>query len=223
MTTEEKTITILKASEGKWIRRKSDGTIYGETVWLGNNHYDADLPISPTQDTVDDFEEIDKPEDTNTTSSFSNKDRLLRMEQIINQEKTNINNYDFSEEDALEVKHLFPIWGKDIVDGTSLTKGYRFQYTIEGNEDSTLYEVVQDHTVQLQYPPSISTAALYNAINVVASGTITDPITYTPPMLIYNGKYYVQNNVVYLCTRDSGIALSHDLSVLVGLYVSIVN
>ena len=47
-----------------------------------------------------------------------------------------------------------------------------------------------------------------------------DPIAYVPPMEIFNGKYYMQGGVKYLCTRDSGTALSHDLSALVGLYVT---
>ena len=36
-------------------------------------------------------------------------------------------------------------------------------------------------------------------------------------MEIFKDKYYIQNNVVYKCTRDSGTALSHDLNVLVGI------
>ena len=60
MTTEEKTITVLRASEGKELRRKSDGTVYGETVWLGYNHYVAGVMVEPTLDTADDFEEVDK-------------------------------------------------------------------------------------------------------------------------------------------------------------------
>ncbi len=64
MTTEQKTITVLRASEGKELRRKSDGTVYGETVWLGYNHYVAGVRVEPTPDTADDFEEVDKAEKT---------------------------------------------------------------------------------------------------------------------------------------------------------------
>lgn len=42
---------------------------------------------------------------------------------------------------------------------------------------------------------------------------------YASPMEIFNGKYYMQNNVLYLCTRDSGQALTHNLSELIDLYV----
>jgi hypothetical protein len=41
-------------------------------------------------------------------------------------------------------------------------------------------------------------------------------------MEIFKGKYYIQNDVVYLCTRDSGQPLYHDLSALVGSYVEVV-
>lgn len=67
MTTEEKTITVLRASEGKELRRRSDGTIYGETVWLGYNHYVAGERVEPTPDTAEDFEEIDKAENQQST------------------------------------------------------------------------------------------------------------------------------------------------------------
>jgi hypothetical protein len=40
-------------------------------------------------------------------------------------------------------------------------------------------------------------------------------------MEIFNGKYYIQNNVIYKCIRDSGTALSHDLNTLIGLYVEL--
>lgn len=42
---------------------------------------------------------------------------------------------------------------------------------------------------------------------------------YASPMEIFNGKYYTQDNVLYLCTRDSGQALTHNLSELIDLYV----
>jgi hypothetical protein len=38
-------------------------------------------------------------------------------------------------------------------------------------------------------------------------------------MEIFADKYYIQYDVLYKCTRDSGVALTHDLAVLVGTYV----
>jgi hypothetical protein len=69
------------------------------------------------------------------------------------------------------------------------------------------------------YPPSMDTAALYEVIVEGHEGTADDPIPFTPPMEIFMSKYYVQDGVVYRCTRDSGMALSYNLADLVGLYV----
>lgn len=65
------------------------------------------------------------------------------------------------------------------------------------------------------------TDILNEVIEVEHEGTETDPIPYTPPMEIFEGKYYVEDNQLYLCTRYSGTALSHPLSALVGLYVEL--
>lgn len=124
------------------------------------------------------------------------------------------NRTDITDEDALKRPLLVYAWESYI--GKSLTTGQVVSY------NDTLYRVRQDISAVLvdQYP-SLDTAALYEAIEVEASGTADDPIAYVPPMEIFNGKYYTQGGVLYLCTRDSGTALSHDLSALVGLYVEV--
>lgn len=220
METKQTTTTIIEAADGKVLRRKSDGVIYGKTVHLGYNYYEGGMPSRPSADTPDDFEEIDEPDDY-TAFDVTDRDRLIRMSGIIDRERSLVNGFGLSAKDALETKDWFPVWSRDIVDGTALEKGFRFQYTADGDEDSVLYEVVQAHTAQMQYAPGLSTAALYKAVNVEAEGTKDDPIAYTPPMEIFNGKYYTQGGVLYRCTRDSGQALSHDLAALVGLYVEI--
>lgn len=53
---------------------------------------------------------------------------------------------------------------------------------------------------------------------VAEEGSLENPIAYSVGMVVYNGKYYKQNDVVYLCTRDSGNALYHDISALIGTY-----
>lgn len=120
---------------------------------------------------------------------------------------------DITDEDALKRPLLVYAW--DTYIGRSLTAGQIVSY------NDTLYRVRQDISAVLadQYP-SLDTAALFEAIEVEASGTADDPIAYVPPMEIFSGKYYTQGGVKYLCTRDSGTALSHDLSALVGLYVT---
>lgn len=41
-------------------------------------------------------------------------------------------------------------------------------------------------------------------------------------MEIFKDKYYIEDEVLYKCTRDSDTALSHYLFSLVGLYVEVV-
>ena len=84
-----------------------------------------------------------------------------------------------------------------------------------------LWRVRQEHTVLEHYAPSLDTAALYEVIEKEHTGEIDDPIPYTPPMQIFSGRHYTENGVVYLCNRDSGTALSHPLSALVGVYVEL--
>ena len=101
--------------------------------------------------------------------------------------------------------------------GTAATPGQRFLY------GDTLYRVLTDaseHTFSAEWVPGVPTAALYEVIDEEHSGTIDDPIPFTQPMEIFNGKYYSQNGKVYLCTRDSGKPLAFNLAELVGLYVT---
>ena len=40
-------------------------------------------------------------------------------------------------------------------------------------------------------------------------------------MELENGKYYSQDGVTYLCTRDTGIPVYNPLKDLVGIYVEV--
>lgn len=122
---------------------------------------------------------------------------------------------DITDEDALKRPLLVYEW--DTYIGKSLKTGQIVSYK------SKLYRVRQDiSTVIESYAPQLSTASLYEVIEVASAGTIDDPIPYTPPMEIFNGKYYIQNEVKYKCIRDSQTALSHNLADLVALYVEVV-
>lgn len=167
--------------------------------------------ISPTEETIlaDGWEPYTPPavEPAEPKPTIDEQVRELILEQY--NKRT-----DITDEDALKRPLLVYAWESYI--GKSLTTGQIVSH------DGTLYRIRQDISAVLadQYP-SLDTAALYEAIEVEASGTADDPIAYVPPMEIFNGKYYTQGGVKYLCTRDSGTALSHDLSALVGLYVEV--
>lgn len=122
---------------------------------------------------------------------------------------------DIEDAEALERAIVIRSWDSYV--GKPLKAG---QCVVRGDD---VFRVRQDIAEVLEiYPPDIDTASLYEAIVLTASGEIDDPIAYTPPMEIFEGKYYTQNEVKYRCIRDSGTALSHDLSALVGLYVEII-
>lgn len=115
-----------------------------------------------------------------------------------------------SKEDALTMTVLYPKWEPN----THYTMPYKVKH------NGTLYEIRQEHTSQAQYPPdSIGVESLYTVIDESHAGTLSDPIPYDGNMKLEEGKHYVQDGITYQCTRDSGIALTHPLSALVGLYV----
>ena len=65
-------------------------------------------------------------------------------------------------------------------------------------------------------------SSLYAQIDETHAGTVEDAIPYTGNMALEQGKYYSQNGVTYLCTRDTGNPVYHNLADLVGLYVTAV-
>lgn len=120
--------------------------------------------------------------------------------------------------DALEARQLFPKW-KELCDKSFCAEksGFRFQY--EGD----LYKTkTENFTFQSQWIPGIGTESIFERIDVTHAGTASDPIPYDGNMELFSGKYYMQDSVLYLCIRDTGAAVYHALSALVGLYVEVV-
>jgi hypothetical protein len=118
---------------------------------------------------------------------------------------------DISNNEALDYTVIVYPWSNYI--GKTLQAGKIVSWA------ERLWRVRQEHTALEIYEPSLALAALYEVIEKEHSGEFNDPIPYTPPMEIFNGKYYIQEGVIYSCIRDSQIALTHNLSDLVGNYV----
>lgn len=115
---------------------------------------------------------------------------------------------------ALQAKIIYPEW-KDLIGKES--KDYpRFRY------GDGLWKVCSSHTFSEEWVPGTATASLYTRIEIEHTGTKEDPIPWAQNMVLYKDKYYTQNNVLYLCIRDSGNPLAYDLSALIGLYVQVV-
>lgn len=151
-------------------------------------------------------EEWALPEGVEINREFS---RLLALDELDKEATEEINTYDLSPSEALQVKDRYPEWEV----GIDVVKGHKYQY----GED--LWEVLQGHKTQENWKPSLETASLWKRVDEEHAGTKDDPIPYAPPMEIFKDKYYTQSKVLYKCIRDSGQPLSHNLSDLVGNYV----
>lgn len=141
-----------------------------------------------------------------TNRDFSRILALNILEEEITKE---INTYDLTPGEALQVKDHYPEW----VAGITVKVGERYL------SDNILWECIKEHTTQDNWKPSMATASLWKVVDEEHKGTIDDPIPYAPPMEIFKDKYYTQSRVLYKCIRDSGQPLSHNLSDLVGNYV----
>ena len=225
MRTEQRTITTIIADEGKLLRRKSDGWEAGEQVTLGYNYYEGGVGLAEAKlETPDDYEEYDKPAGYEEPEIINHVKRIqdgLKLQENVNkrieEEKANINNLSLTNSEKLQLKDMFPEWKN----GIPVKQGDTYRV---GDD---LWEALQDHTTQDLWKPGLETASLWKRVEKDAegnepAGTLEDPIPYTPPMEIFEGKYYVQNEVKYKCTRNSDVPLTHDLSALVGHYVEIV-
>lgn len=116
---------------------------------------------------------------------------------------------------ALTVKAIYPQWSEII--GQTVKQGFKFLY------NDILYKVIQPDglTIQEQYIPGEGTESLYAVINETNAGTQEDPIPYGGNMALESGKYYIQDETVYKCTRDTEIPVYNPLADLVGIYVEV--
>lgn len=87
--------------------------------------------------------------------------------------------------------------------------------------DGKLWKCRQAHTSQENWKPSINTASLWEVIDVEHAGTLEDPIPYDQTMTVYNGKYYLEDGIIYKCIRDPGQPLYATCASLVGNYFEV--
>lgn len=120
--------------------------------------------------------------------------------------------------DGLKAKVLYPRWETLVKKGSvEAEAGYRFTY------NGDLYKCTNKNPkFQADWVPGNGTAALYVCIDESHVVTQDDPIPYSGNMTLESGKYYIQDDVIYLCNRDTGNPVYHPLAELVGLYVETV-
>ena len=140
-------------------------------------------------------------------------ERALQLRPVIEQASQSL-----EDAVALTAVELFPQWGQLVKEKRTVEKGFRFQH------EGKLYRTEQPTYTFVEHyvPGTAGTESLFSVVDETHKGTKEDPIPYDKNMEIYNGLYYIQYDVLYLCIRDSGQPLYHDLSALVGSYVEVV-
>ena len=119
------------------------------------------------------------------------------------------------DQEALAVKCLYKQWEKQI--GRQLEVGEYIQH------NKQLYRVLQQHIAQANWIPGVGTESLYVIIDKEHSGAENDPIPWKANMECFNGKYYIEDGILYLCVRDSGIALQCKIVDVLGNYFKLAN
>lgn len=136
---------------------------------------------------------------------------IKRVDSIIKNVKTRINEVPMTIEQSLELVGYFPKWEE----GKEMPIGYKVSY------EGSLFEVLQAHTSQTDWTPR-EAKSLFKIVQVESEGTEYDVIQWEQGMVLEDGKFYIDNGVKYKCIRDSGNPLYYSLDVLVGNYVEIV-
>ena len=118
---------------------------------------------------------------------------------------------------ALSAIELYPVWAA----GITVSEGDRYQY------NGKLYKVRENggHTTQANWTPDL-TPAPWTVIDVTHAGTLDDPIPASRGMEYIKGKYYIENNVIYLMNRagmqdGETITLQYMPSELIGQYFEV--
>lgn len=124
--------------------------------------------------------------------------------------KQQINTLSVNDNTALRMKGFYPEWST----GRAYAAGYKVQYN-----DKLWRCKDPGHTSQAGWEPSINTASLWEEICESHDGTLEDPIPYSGNMALENGKYYMQDGVIYKCVRDTVNPVYNALNELVGIYV----
>ena len=121
-----------------------------------------------------------------------------------------INTLTVDDNTALRMTEFYPEWES----GQAYTTGYKAQ------NNGKLWRCLQAHTSQEGWEPE-NAASLWEEICETHDGTLYDPIPYDGNMALSAGLYYIQDHVIYLCTRDTGNPVYNQLAELVDLYVEL--
>lgn len=194
----------IKAREGYYLTDKNKTSFYTSILGVDINEEDyMEISIEEANEIIAEQTAINK------LSTIEDIDNAITMNNAIPQV---INTFNLDDTEVLKRKEHYPYWEVNKI----VHPQEKYQY------DGKLWKVVTEHTTQFGWEPSIDTSSLWVIIDEEHQGTLEDPIPFIPPMEIFNNKYYIQNDIIYLCIRDSNIALTHNLNTLIDIYVQVV-
>ena len=154
-------------------------------------------------------EELSQAESAARRARLEEASRPLMSEEVLAMLiPQQINTLAVDDNTALRMLAFYPEWAA----GAAYTVGHKVR------RDGKLWRVVQAHTAQVGWEPETA-ASLWEQINETHAGTMDDPIPYSGNMALTAGLYYMQDWVIYKCTRDTGNPVYHALADLAGLYV----
>lgn len=120
---------------------------------------------------------------------------------------------------AAEHPDMFDEWKKD----TSYAVGNirRDPTYLDG---SYIFSCRQPHTSQEIYPPHI-VPAIWERIPKPGEGSHDNPFIYDPAVgaALVKGKFYLEDETLYECIRDSGVPIYGSLAGLINNYVVVSN
>ncbi|MBP3918290.1 MAG: hypothetical protein J6I50_03875 [Clostridia bacterium] len=142
---------------------------------------------------------------------------FMQEEVILKMIRSNINDLHVDDAEAYRMKAFYPAW--ETLSETSYCAdiaGYKFTY------QGDLYKTVSaNHTFAAYWVPGEGTESLYTRIDETHDGTEFDPIPYHGNMELMKGTYYIQDDTVYLCTRNTEHAVYQNLADFVSVYVEV--
>lgn len=195
------------------------------------NYFKTDYGYVMTSGTVDGQsitkEKYDKAVEESSKKSeyfskIKEKNKQLSRDEVIDLFiSKQVNTLSFDDNVSLKMIDRYPIWEDLAAQNIQLTDDNfeNFKFTYKGK----LYKAIKPHTFSSAWIPGVGTESLYIRIDEEHDGDVYDPIPYEGNMVLVNGKYYTQDNVVYLCFRDTVNQVNNPLSELVEIYVKIVD
>lgn len=155
------------------------------------------------------YEDYTEPEPTEYIKDVPSADDIVSQLKELAQTQVEA----LTDDEAKKVPALFHLW-TDHKQGDSIAAGVREWYK------GSLYKCITPHNWQSDWAPDVAASLWANVSeeSQEADGSREHPFAWEQGMTSYNGKYYTEEGILYLCIRDSGIPLNFPISSLINNY-----